>query len=53
MYATGGSERLTPAVWVDIVKSVVTPNETLAGTDCITRNWIENLTKIRIDEIKL
>ena len=33
VYATGGRERLTPAVCVDIVRSVVTPKETLAGTD--------------------
>ena len=33
VYATGGRERLTPAVCVDIVSSVVTPRETLAGTD--------------------
>lgn len=39
MYATGGSERLTPAVWVDIVKSVVTPKDTLAGTDCVRRKF--------------
>ena len=51
MYATGGSERLTPAVWVDIVKSVVTPNETLAGTDCVTRNWMKNFKKNRIDKM--
>ena len=33
MYATGGSDRLTPAVWVETVSKVVTPSETLAGTD--------------------
>ena len=32
VYATGGRELLIDAVWVDMVKSVVTPNETLAGT---------------------
>ena len=32
VYATGGRELLIDAVCVDIVRSVVTPNDTLAGT---------------------
>ena len=32
VYATGGKDRLTPAVWVDIVNRVVTPaNELVPG----------------------
>ena len=32
VYATGGSELLIDAVCVDMVRRVVTPNDTLAGT---------------------
>ncbi len=32
VYATGGKELLIDAVCVDMVSSVVTPRETLAGT---------------------
>ena len=32
VYATGGSELLIEAVCVDMVRSVVTPSETRAGT---------------------
>ena len=32
VYATGGSELLMEAVCVDIVRRVVTPRDTLAGT---------------------
>ena len=32
VYATGGSELLIEAVCVDMVRRVVTPRETLAGT---------------------
>ena len=32
VYETGGSELLIPVVWVAIVKRVVTPRETRAGT---------------------